>query len=106
MLGHEFPRPAPDLSVSGAGRTGAALVAALILGAVVFAVLFGVFIVGYLVSLAYAYWQLRRIRRRAAYVDAAYVAPREQSGAAYIDGELEVVEVTVDAARRGSGNSA
>jgi hypothetical protein len=82
---------------------GVALVGALIVGAVVFAALLGVFIVGYLVSLAYAYWRLLRLRRRAAYVDRQEQQPVP---AAYIDGEFEVVEVSVDAARRGPGNSA
>jgi len=78
---------------------GVALVGALVLGAVVFAVLFGVFIVGYLVSLAHAWWRLRQIRRRAAYVD------RPQP-AGFVEGELEVVEVTAEVARRGSGGAA
>lgn len=81
---------------------GVALVSALIVGAAVFAALFGVFLVGYLVSLAYAYWRLRRVRRRGAYVDFG----RPASPAEYIDAEFQVVEVTVDAARRGSGNPA
>ena len=78
---------------------GVALATALVLGAVVFAVLFGVFIVGYLVSLADAWWRLRRIRRRAVYVD-------RPEAVSFIEGELEVVEVTADAARRGSGGAA
>jgi hypothetical protein len=78
---------------------GVALVGALVLGAVVFAVLFGVFVAGYLVSLAHAWWRLRRIRRRAAYVDGP-----EPVG--FIEGDFEVVEVTADAARRGSGGAA
>jgi hypothetical protein len=78
---------------------GVALVGALVLGAVVFAVLFGVFVVGYLVALTHAWWRLRRIRRRAAYVD-------RPEPAASIDGDFEVVEVTAEAARRGSGGVA
>jgi hypothetical protein len=78
---------------------GVALVGALVLGAVVFAVLFGVFIVGYLAAFAHAWWRLRRIRRRAAYVDS-------QQPQAYVEGELEVVEVAADAAPRGSGGAA
>jgi hypothetical protein len=78
---------------------GVALVGALVLGAVIFAVLFGVFIVGYLVALTHAWLRLRRIRRRAAYVD-------RPAPAAYINGDFEVVEVTAEAARRGSGGAA
>ena len=40
-----------------------ALVGAAIMGAVVFAVLLGLFAVGYLVSLAHAWWRLFRVRR-------------------------------------------
>jgi hypothetical protein len=79
---------------------GVALVGALVLGAVVFAVLFGLFIGGYLVSLAHAWWRLRRIRRRAAYID----PPASPDG--YIEADFEVVEVTAEAARRGSGGAA
>jgi hypothetical protein len=78
---------------------GVALVGALVLGAVVFAALFGVFIAGYLVTLAHAWWRLRRIRRRAAYVD----SPQPQ---ATIEGDLEVVEVAAEAASPGSGGAA
>jgi hypothetical protein len=78
---------------------GVALLGALVLGAVVFAVLFGLFVVGYLVALAHAWLRLRRIRRRAAYVD--YAEP-----VGFIEGELAVVEVTAEAARRGSGGAA
>jgi hypothetical protein len=78
---------------------GVALVGALVMGAVVFVVLLGVFILGYLVSLAHAWWRLRRIRRRAAYVE------RPQP-AGFVEGELEVVEVTAEAVRRGSGGAA
>jgi uncharacterized protein (DUF2062 family) len=80
---------------------GVALVGAFVMGAVVFAVLFGVFIVGYLVSLAHAWWRLRRIRRRASYIDRPQAEPEL---ADYVDAEL--VEVTADAARRGSGGAA
>ena len=80
---------------------GVALVGAFVMGAVVFAVLFGVFIVGYLVSLAHAWWRLLRMQRRASYID----RPRaEYELADYVDAEL--VEVTADAARRGSGGAA
>jgi hypothetical protein len=77
---------------------GVALVGALVMGAVVFAVLLGVFAVGYLVSLAHAWWLLRRIRRRAAYVDGPQSAD-------FIEGELEVVEVAAEVTRRGSGGA-
>jgi hypothetical protein len=82
---------------------GVALVVAAIMGAVVFAVLLGLFVVGYLVSLAHAWWRLFRARRRAA--DAA----EAQSPAAtpeLIEGEYAVVEAAVDAAPRGPGGAA
>jgi uncharacterized protein (DUF2062 family) len=82
---------------------GVALVAAMIMGALVFAVLLGVFIVGYLVSLVYAWWRLFRIRRRAASVDREAPPP---AAAEYIEGEFEAVEATADTAQRGSGGPA
>ena len=86
MLGHEC-RACPR---SQASRTrnpvaqflalavlGVALIGAAIMGAVVFAVLLGVFAVGYLVSLAHAWWRLFRLRRRAAFADATAPAPAQ-----------------------------
>jgi len=80
-----------------------ALVGAAIMGAVVFAVLLGVFAVGYLVSLAHAWWRLFRVRRRVAAVE------QMQSPVAkpqLLEGEYEVVEAAVDAAPRGPGGTA
>ena len=82
---------------------GVALGGAAIMGIVVFAVLLGLFLVGYLVSLAHTWWRLARIRRRAAFVDQSPPVP---AMADYIEGELEVVEATADVAQRGSGGSA
>ena len=82
---------------------GVALIGAAIMGAVVFTVLLGLFAVGYLVSLAHAWWRQFRARSRAA-------APlrRDPSAAKvdYIEAEYQVVEATVDAARRGPGGTA
>ena len=80
-----------------------ALVGAAIMGAVVFAVLLGLFAVGYLVSLAHAWWRLFRVRRRVAGIE------QPSSPAAtpkFIEGEYEVVEAAVDAAPRGPGGTA
>ena len=82
---------------------GVALVGAAIMGAVVFAVLLGLFVVGYLVALALAWWRLFRARRRVAN------AEQPQPPAAkpdFIEGEYEVVEAAVDAAPRGPGGTA
>ena len=82
-----------------------ALVGAAIMGAVVFAVLLGLFAVGYLVSLAHAWWRLFRVRRRVA----AMEQPQPPSPAAkpeFIEGEYEVVEAAVEAAPRGPGGTA
>ena len=80
---------------------GVALVAAAIVGAVAFAVLAGFFLVGYLASLAHAWWQRFRTRPRTADV----VPPRAAKGD-YLEGEFEVVEAAVDAAPRGPGGTA
>jgi len=89
---------------------GVALVVAMVMGAIVIAVLAGVFLVGYVLSLAYAWWRLFRIRRRAAFVDAAFAsqaaAPELSAKSEFIEGEYEVVEATADTARRGSGGPA
>jgi|SRR6187549_169166 len=80
-----------------------ALVVAAIMGAVVFAVLLGLFVVGYLVSLAHAWWRLFRAQR-AAGAGEAQVMPATKTG--YVEGEYEVVEAAVDAAPRGPGGAA
>src|SRR5262245_52035088 len=82
---------------------GVALVGAAIMGAVVFAVLLGLFVVGYLASLAHAWWRLFRARRRAA--DAEPPQPLAAKSE-LIEGEYEVVEAAVDAAPRGPGGTA
>lgn len=84
---------------------GVALVGAAIMGAVVFAVLLGVFAVGYVVSLAHAWWRGFRVRRRIASLE----QPQAQPPAAkpqLIEGDYEVVEAAVDAAPRGPGGTA
>jgi hypothetical protein len=82
---------------------GVALVGAAIMGAIVFAVLLGLFIVGYVVSLAHGWWRLFRAQRRAARVD----QPQPSAVKAdCIEAEYEVVEAAADAARPGSGGSA
>ena len=82
---------------------GVALVAAAIMGAVVFAVLLGLFVVGYVVSLAHAWWRVFRAQRRVANTEQAQ--PPAAKGD-YIEGEYEVVEAAVDAAPRGPGGTA
>ena len=85
------------------GVLGVALIGAAIMGAVVFGALLGLFVVGYLVSLANAWWQMFRARRRVAR------AGQTQPPAAkvdYIEGEYEVVQTVVDAAPRGPGGAA
>jgi hypothetical protein len=82
---------------------GLALIGAAVMGAVVFAVLLGVFVIGYLLSFAHAWWRLFQLRRRAAFVDQPPSRPAE---AGYLEGEYEVVEATADVAQRGSGGSA
>jgi hypothetical protein len=82
---------------------GVALVAAAIMFGIVFAVLLGVFVVGYLVSLAHGWWRRFGVRRRMAGL------PQSQAPAAQVDaieGELEVVEAAADAAPRGPGGAA
>ena len=80
-----------------------ALVGAAIMGAVVFAVLLGLFAVGYLVSLAHAWWRLFRVRRRLAAIE----QPSSPAGKPeFIEGQYEVVEAAVDAAPRGPGGTA
>ena len=80
-----------------------ALVGAAIMGAVVFAVLLGLFAVGYLVSLAHAWWRLFRVRRRVA---AIQQPPLPAAKPELIEGEYQVVEAAVDAAPRGPGATA
>jgi hypothetical protein len=78
---------------------GVALLGALVIGAVVFAVLFGIFIVGYLIALVHAWWRLRRMQRRAAYID-------RPETVGLVERELEIVEVAADSPRSGSGGAA
>ena len=80
-----------------------ALAAAAIMGAVVFGVLLVIFAVGYLVSLAHAWW--RRFRRRRRSVAVAQPEPPAVK-ADYIEGAYQVVEAAVDAAPRGPGGTA
>ena len=82
---------------------GVALVAAAIIFGVVFAVLLGVFVVGYLVSLAHGWWRMLRMRRRIAGLTQSQ-APAAQVDA--IEGEFQVVEAAADAAPRGPGGTA
>jgi len=80
-----------------------ALVGAAIMSAVVFAVLLGLFAVGYLVSLAHAWWRLFRVRRRVAAIEQP---PSPAAKPELIEGEYQVVEAAVDAAPRGPGATA
>ena len=80
---------------------GIALVVAAMLGAVVFAVLLGVFIVGYLVSLANNWFRVLRVRRRIAGLEHAQPPTAKE-----LEGEYEVVEAAADAAPRGPGGAA
>ena len=82
---------------------GVAFVVAAVMGAVVFAVLLGLFVVGYLISLAHAWWRLFQARRRAAGAERALSAAAKPD---LIEGEYEVVEAAVDAAPRGPGGAA
>jgi len=84
-----------------------ALAGAAIMGAVVFAVLLGIFVVGYLVSHAHAWWRLFRARHRAvAVVQPQPPAAKADYKADYIEGAYQVVEAAVDAAPRGPGGTA
>ena len=80
---------------------GVALVAAALMGAVVFAVLLGVFVIGYLVSLANNWLRMLRVRRRIAGLERAHPTTTKE-----IEGEYEVVEAAADAAPRGPGGTA
>lgn len=82
-----------------------ALAGAAITGAVVFAVLLGIFVVGYLVSLAHAGWRQFRARPRRRAVAVAQPEP-PAAQADYIEGAYQVVEAAVDAAPRGPGGTA
>jgi hypothetical protein len=82
---------------------GVALVGAAIMGAVVFGVLLGLFAVGYLVSLANAWWRMFRMRRRIAGLEQPQPPAAKRAD---IEGEYEVVEAAVDAAPRGPGAAA
>jgi hypothetical protein len=82
---------------------GVALVAAAIMGAVVFAVLLGVFVIGYLFSLANAWLRKRRVRRRIATLEQPQ-SPTAQ--VEVVEAEYEIVEAAADAAPRGPGGAA
>ena len=99
----EAPARSPVARSLALAVLGVALVGAAIVGGVVFAVLLGFFFVGYLASLAHAWWRVFRARRRTA--GAEWPQPPAARGD-YIEGELEVVEAAVDAAPRGPGGTA
>jgi hypothetical protein len=82
---------------------GIALAAAAIMGAVVFAVLLGVFLIGYLFSLANAWLRKRRVHRRFASLEQPHPPT---ATVAEIEGDYEIVEVAADAAPRGPGGAA
>ena len=82
---------------------GVALVAAAIMGAVVFAVLLGVFVIGYLFSLANAWLRARRVRRRIASLEQPQPPPAQVE---VLEAEFAVVEAAADAAPRGPGGAA
>jgi hypothetical protein len=84
---------------------GVALVGAALMASVVFAALLAVFVVGYLLRLAHAWWRMFRLRSRHRAAFANEPLP-EQPKTDYIEADYEVVEATADAARRGSGGSA
>ena len=99
----EVPQRNPVARSLALAVLGVALVGAAIMGVVVFAALLGLFVVGYLVSIAHAWWRLFRARRR----PSAAVRPEPAAAKVdYIEGEFEVVEAAVDAARRGPGGPA
>jgi hypothetical protein len=99
----EVPERNPIARSLALAVLGVALVGAAIMGAVVLAVLLGLFAVGYLISVAHTWWRLFSARRRAA----APLRPDPSAAKVdYIEGEYEVVEATVDAARRGPGGAA
>jgi hypothetical protein len=82
---------------------GVALVGAAVIGGVVFLALLGLYGIGYVVTLVHAWWRLHRLRRPAAFVEQQAPSPAKPD---FVEGEYEVVEVTVDVAQRGSGGSA
>ena len=102
MTSAEIPARNPVARSLALAVLAVALASAAIMGAVVFAVLLGIFAVGYLVSHAHALWRLFRARRRAVVV----AQPEPPAQADYIEGAYQVVEATVDAARRGPGGTA
>jgi hypothetical protein len=82
---------------------GVALAAAAIMGVVVFAVLLGIFLIGYLLSLANAWLRALRVRRRMASLE----RPQQSTAPVnVVEGEYEVVEAAADAAPRGPGGTA
>jgi predicted lipid-binding transport protein (Tim44 family) len=82
---------------------GVALVGAAIMGGLVFLILLGLYAIGYVITLAHAWWRLFRLRRRAAIAEQQAPSPAKPD---YVEGEYEVVEVTADVAQRGSGGPA
>jgi len=103
MPSAEIPARNPIARSLALAVLAVALAAAAIMGAVVFGVLLGIFVVGYLVSLAHAWWRLFRARRRAVAVARPEPPPAQ---ADYVEGAYEVVEAAVDAAPRGPGGTA
>ena len=84
---------------------GVALVGAAMMASVVFAALLALFVMGYLLKLAHAWWRMFRLRSRHRAAFGNEPLP-EAPKAEYIEADYEVVEVTADAARRGSGGPA
>ena len=80
---------------------GVVLVGAVILGGVVFLALLGIFVVGYSIFWARAWWRWRMARGRGPTDPGSTPGPAK--GIRYIEGEYEVVDADADAARRGSG---
>src|SRR5262245_33868368 len=103
MTSAEVPARNPVARSLALAVLAVALAGAAIMGAVVFAVLLGLFVVGYVLSHAHAWWRLFRARGRA-----ATVARPEPPGAKadVIEGEYQVVPTAVDAAPRGPGGAA
>ena len=103
MTSAEIPARNPVARSLALAVLAVALAGAAIMGAVVFAALLSIFAVGYLVSLAHAWWRLFRARHRAVVV-AQPEPPAAQAD--YIEGAYQVVEAAVDAAPRGPGGTA
>jgi len=107
MASAESPARNPVARSLALAVLAVALAAAAIMGAVVFGVLLVIFAVGYLVSLAHAWWRLfRRRRRSVAVAQPEPPAAKADYKADYIEGAYQVVEAAVDAAPRGPGGTA